>query len=207
VALALCTAVFAADTAYAPGVNGAEARGAQQVVSGNWVRGAAIDGWDFVGTGPATGPAVFDVAADVTIWESDVWNGNQFYFHFGNSGTSGQQAAVITGSVTSNSAEDMQIYCPDPACNINMLKLSGNDVSGDGGAATIPLKWQYFAGGAWQDCQAHDGTPNRLWAYRNLPAGANTGLQIQCIATPATYQADGHYTLDPVIACTPAILH
>jgi len=195
-AVLLSSAAFA-DTTYAPGANGGEARGASQYTAGNWIPGGAIDGWDFV-PAPATGPVVFDVQGDVTIWEKDLWNASQFYFHFGDTSATPSVSVEIDGTVESNSPVNVQVYTT-PGCDIKVLK---------NGAATMPLLWEYWDSGtsSWATMNYHGADINRVVAYPSyLPAGLNL-CKLQATATASATQAAGHYVLDPIVACVPAIL-
>jgi hypothetical protein len=202
VALAMLVSTAFADTTYLIGQNGAEARGPAQSVSGNWSLGTGgVDGWVFTPP-PAAGPVLFDVAADVSIWENDNWAASQFYFHFGNTGTADTLSVAIGGSMESNTPCNVQIYSPDANCNLNELTMVSTSTF-EGLDHHIPLTWKYLSGANWVNCTPN-GT-NRVIAYPILPAGMNANLAIQVTADPDQYQADGHYHLDPILACTPAL--
>jgi hypothetical protein len=211
VALAMLVSCAFADnvpgpgTNYTIGQNGAEARGAVQTVAGNWFRGSGgVDGWVF-STGNPAGPAILDVQADVSVWETDVWNNSQFYFHFGNSGslTDTDKSAIISGTVESNTPIDVQIYSPLATCDISKLTMVSTDTY-EGTNFTIGLKWEYLTGTTWNLCA--DKAINRVQAYPLLGVGVNP-VSIRVTADPAKYQADGHYHLDPIVACTPVSLN
>jgi len=92
----------------------------------------------------------------------------------------------------------------------------GRDTASSGDASPIPMTWELRdndAGGGWGAWTpplgySEAGNNGNLKGYDWLLAGGKAGMidfQIRNTITPAEYQADGEYRMDPIIAVAPAL--
>jgi hypothetical protein len=206
--LAISVAALA-DTVYAPSANGGDARGTAIVQEGNWVLAGSTWTWvPTVGSG-VTPVGLFDVQADVTIWEKDKWDASVFYFHFGDTSGIPEKDVVIGGTLSCNTNVDVTITGP-AGCDIHQLKKDGaNGAVNDQPDAVIPIDWFYGESltGTFTECDDTALNVVRGWPSYTMGNCFEKPLYIKVVASPTQLQSDGHYKLDPTIACTPQILN
>lgn len=179
-------------------------------------------GWSSDPSGGSEFPG-FTVTADIEMWASFALTNQAIYFHIGqNPGANPSMTASIGGSMVSNHGQWLTITTPGnkpTKAKLDNLEWvnnpqgqtrdAGNQPSA-GIPANIPVTWAVVSGTSGPQALAYSGGGNddKLWGYAWLADGGTAGAHsfaISCTITPAQYQPDGHYQMDPIIVASPEL--
>ncbi len=177
--------------------------------------------WD---GGTESGSDLFSVMCDVEMWLNMHLDAHDIYYHKADGTTS--MSAVVGGWLESNNGQHLFVAVPTDQQGKGEEFLKnlvfqqdgfGRDTASSGDASPIPMTWELrddgAAGGgygAWNPPLAYStaGNAGQLHGYSFSLAGDQAGMirfQIRNTITPAEYQADGEYRMDPIIAVAPAL--
>ncbi len=184
------------------------------------------DDYGWIG-GTESGSDLFSVMCDVEMWLNMHLDAHDIYYHKADGTTS--MNAVIGGSLECNNGIHLFVAVPtdqqgkgEPFLQNLYFVENGfgytgaaGHTSGDG--SPIPMTWELRDDGALGDGYgawtaplgySTAGNNGQLHGYSFSLAGDQAGMihfQIRNTITPAEYQADGEYRMDPMIAVSPTL--
>jgi hypothetical protein len=172
--------------------------------------------------GSEDGSSDFSVKCDVEMWLNMHLDAHDIYFHKADGTTS--MSATVAGWLESNNGQYLFVAVPTEQQSKGEPFLQnlvftedgfGRETVSSGDGSDIPMTWELRdddAGGGWRSwatgTYSTAGNAGQLHGYSWLLASGNAGLinyQIRTSISPAKYQADGEYRMDPVIAVAPAL--
>jgi len=160
------------------------------------------------------GPDGFTVTADIEMWMSMYFNATDIYFHLGQDlGPTPSVSASVAGWLSSNNG--MYLFVTKAAGVVDEHAITTLEYKTDMFGRTspagtdIPVKWWITdSSGEHRMNWSPDGNGGLLQGMDWLLDAGSTGthsFNIRCEINPEQYQMDGHYEMDPVLACSPVL--